>query len=78
MNASFDLDELADIAYAKLGLQTRESVEMALTRQIASKETYLKRRASRGTHTPTDKMEADNCALAALLIKVVRGEIVLR
>jgi hypothetical protein len=78
MPDTFDLEELARIAYDQLGLQSKEIVEVALTRQIASKEAYLKRRAARGTHTPTDKMEADNCALAALLIKVVRGEIVLK
>jgi hypothetical protein len=73
-----DIDDLADIAYNKLGWQTVESVEMALTRQIASKESYLKRRVSRGVHTPTDDMEANNCALAALLIKVIKGDIVLK
>lgn len=74
----FDLDELAGIAYNQLGLQTVESVETALTRQIASKESYLKRRARRGVHTPTDDMEANNCAMAALLIKVIKGEMTLK
>lgn len=78
MPDSFDLEDLARIAYNQLGLQTKETVEVALTRQIMSKEAYLKRRSARGTHTPTDKMEADNRALAALLIKVIRGEIVLK
>jgi hypothetical protein len=74
----FDIDDLAGIAYNRLGLQTVESVEMAFTRQIASKEAYLKRRAARGTHTPTDDMESNNCVLAALMIKVIKGEIVLK
>jgi hypothetical protein len=71
-----DIDELAEIA-RRLGYQSREQVIIHLERQIARDESYLQRRKNRGTHTPTDDAMANDCAVAALLIKFLKGEVAL-
>ena len=69
-----DLTDLSDIAWRHLGLNTIETLEMAVTRSVARNESYLKRRAARGTHTPTDDAILNDCALMALLLSVAKGE----
>jgi hypothetical protein len=71
---STDITDLATIAYKQLGFNTIESIEMAVARSVARSESYLKRRAARGTHTPTDDAILNDCALLALLLQIAKGE----
>lgn len=75
--ADFDINELAQIAQKSLGVTTSEVIIVHLMRQIARSQSYLERRAQRGTHTGTDEAIANDCAIAALIIKVLKGEIFL-
>lgn len=73
--ATFNLEELADIAWLQLGMTNENVICTHLERQIARNYSYMDRRQRRGTHTPTDDAMANDCAVAALLIKILRKEV---
>lgn len=73
--AGFDLEELADIAWIQLGMTNENVICTHLERQIARNQSYIERRQRRGTHTPTDDSMANDCAVAALLIKILKKEV---
>jgi hypothetical protein len=68
---STDIHTLAEQA-RRLGYHTSEQIINRLERMIARNESYLSRRAARGTHTPTDDAIAEDCAVAALVIEVLQ------
>ena len=68
---STDIHTLAEQA-RRMGYRTSEQVINRLERMIARNEAYLSRRAARGTHTPTDDAIAEDCAVAALVIELLR------
>jgi hypothetical protein len=68
---SVDIRTLAEQAKA-LGYHTPAQIAARLTRMIVRNESYLKRRAGRGTHTATDDAIAEDCAVAALVIELLQ------
>jgi hypothetical protein len=55
-----------------MGYRTSEHIVNSLERMIVRHEAYLSRRAARGTHTPTDDAIAEDCAVAALVIELLK------
>ena len=68
---STDVHTLAEQA-RRLGYRTPAQIAARLTRMIIRNESYLSRRAARGTHTPTDDAIAEDCAVAALVIELLQ------
>jgi len=68
---STDVHTLAEQA-RRLGYRTSEQIINRLERIIARNESYLSRRASRGTRTPTDEALAEDGCVFALIIELLQ------
>ena len=68
---STDIHMLADLA-RQLGYHTSEQIINRLERMIIRNEAYLSRRAKRGTHTSHDDTTAEDMAVIALVIELLR------
>lgn len=75
----FDLSDIPEMAQLAqdAGFTTKQAVILRLKRSLEQDARYLARRASRGTHTPTDDMMTEVALVKALVIEVLRGTIVL-
>ncbi len=56
----------------QLGYHSAEQIINRLERMIIRNESYLSRRAARGTHTPTDDAIAEDMAVCALVIQLLQ------
>jgi len=65
------IQELAEQA-RRLGYRTNEQIINRLERMIIRNESYLSRRASRGTHTPTDDSISEDMVVVALVIELLQ------
>jgi hypothetical protein len=70
---STDVHTLAEQARA-MGYVTSEQIINRLHRMIIRNESYLKRRAARGTRTPTDEAISEDSVVAALVIELLQDE----
>jgi hypothetical protein len=64
---STDVHTLAEQARA-MGYSDRKRVVNRLERFLIRNESYLKRRAARGTHTSHDDTLAEDCAVVSLVL----------
>jgi len=67
---STDVHTLAEQA-RRLGYRSSEQIINRLERMIIRNESYLSRRAARGTHTGTDDAIAEDMAVCALVIQLL-------
>ena len=71
MSTDVRIQELAEQA-RRLGYRTNEQIINRLERMIIRNESYLSRRASRGTHTPTDDSISEDMVVVALVIELLQ------